>query len=119
MALLPYALTWTGLCSGLPMRLRQPLIYRRVRRLSTGPLFRSTCRTAPGRLLGDRTRPAKGAALAGTAEEGIEQALADRPDAAATCWATAAALFGLQLTGYIDWPWWWITAPLWAPLAVT
>ena len=37
---------------------------------------------------------------------------------ATACWATAAALFGLQLTGYIDWPWWWITAPLWAPLAV-
>lgn len=25
---------------------------------------------------------------------------------------------GLKLTGHIDWSWWWITAPLWGPLAV-
>jgi|AntDeeMinimDraft_6_1070357.scaffolds.fasta_scaffold59615_1 hypothetical protein len=24
----------------------------------------------------------------------------------------------LKLTETIDWSWWWITAPLWAPLAV-
>ena len=24
----------------------------------------------------------------------------------------------LQLTGVIAWSWWWVTAPLWAPLAV-
>ena len=23
----------------------------------------------------------------------------------------------LRLTHYIDWSWWWITAPLWGPLA--
>lgn len=23
---------------------------------------------------------------------------------------------GLKLTGYISWSWWWVTAPLWAPL---
>ncbi len=22
---------------------------------------------------------------------------------------------GLKLTGYIDWSWWWIFAPLWGP----
>lgn len=22
---------------------------------------------------------------------------------------------GLKLTGHIDWSWWWVTAPLWAP----
>ena len=22
---------------------------------------------------------------------------------------------GLKLTHYIDWSWWWVTAPLWAP----
>lgn len=22
----------------------------------------------------------------------------------------------LKLTGYIDWSWWWVTAPLWGPL---
>jgi hypothetical protein len=22
----------------------------------------------------------------------------------------------LKLTGYIDWSWWWITAPLWIPV---
>lgn len=25
---------------------------------------------------------------------------------------------GLKLTGYIDWSWWWVTAPLWAPLVL-
>jgi hypothetical protein len=24
---------------------------------------------------------------------------------------------GLKLTGYIDWSWWWVAAPLWIPLA--
>ena len=24
----------------------------------------------------------------------------------------------LKLTGHIDWSWWWVTAPLWMPLAV-
>ena len=24
----------------------------------------------------------------------------------------------LKLTGDIDWSWWWVTAPLWIPLAV-
>jgi len=24
----------------------------------------------------------------------------------------------LKLTGHIDWSWWWVTAPLWIPLAV-
>ena len=24
----------------------------------------------------------------------------------------------LQLTGVINWSWWWITAPLWGPLAL-
>lgn len=24
----------------------------------------------------------------------------------------------LKLTGYIGWSWWWVTAPLWGPLAV-
>lgn len=24
----------------------------------------------------------------------------------------------LKLLGHIDWSWWWVTAPLWAPLAV-
>lgn len=25
---------------------------------------------------------------------------------------------GLKLTGYIDWSWWWVTAPLWGGLVV-
>ena len=25
---------------------------------------------------------------------------------------------GLKLTGHIDWSWWWVTSPLWIPLAV-
>jgi len=24
----------------------------------------------------------------------------------------------LKLTGHIDWSWWWVTAPLWAPLVI-
>ena len=24
----------------------------------------------------------------------------------------------LKLTGYIDWSWWWVTAPLWIPCAI-
>lgn len=24
----------------------------------------------------------------------------------------------LKLTGYIDWSWWWVTAPLWGGLAI-
>lgn len=24
----------------------------------------------------------------------------------------------LKLTGYIDWSWWWVTAPIWLPAAV-
>ena len=33
-------------------------------------------------------------------------------------WAAAASLIALRLTGQIDWYWWWITAPLWAPIGV-
>ena len=25
---------------------------------------------------------------------------------------------GLKLTDYIDWSWWWVLAPLWAPAAI-
>lgn len=25
---------------------------------------------------------------------------------------------GLKLTGHITWSWWWVSSPLWAPLAV-
>lgn len=25
---------------------------------------------------------------------------------------------GLKLTGHITWSWWWVTAPLWGPLAI-
>lgn len=24
----------------------------------------------------------------------------------------------LKLTGFIDWSWWWVTAPLWIPFAL-
>lgn len=24
---------------------------------------------------------------------------------------------GLKLTHYVDWSWWWVTAPLWGPMA--
>lgn len=25
---------------------------------------------------------------------------------------------GLKLTGHIDWSWWWVLSPLWAPFAI-
>jgi len=25
---------------------------------------------------------------------------------------------GLKLTGYIDWSWWWVLAPIWIPAAI-
>ena len=25
---------------------------------------------------------------------------------------------GLKLTGYVSWSWWWVLAPIWAPLAI-
>lgn len=28
------------------------------------------------------------------------------------------AFLVLKLTHFIDWSWWWITAPLWAPIAI-
>jgi hypothetical protein len=30
----------------------------------------------------------------------------------------AIVFITLKLTGYIAWSWWWVLAPLWAPLAV-
>lgn len=30
----------------------------------------------------------------------------------------AILFIGLKLTGYITWPWLWVLAPLWIPLAV-
>jgi hypothetical protein len=36
----------------------------------------------------------------------------------AACWAAAAALIALRLAGRIDWPWWSVTSPLWAPIGV-
>ena len=34
------------------------------------------------------------------------------------CGATFIVFLVLRLTGYIGWSWWWVTAPLWIPLAV-
>lgn len=30
----------------------------------------------------------------------------------------AVLFIALKLTGYIAWSWWWVLAPLWAPLAL-
>lgn len=32
--------------------------------------------------------------------------------------ATFIVFLVLKLTGVIDWSWWWVTAPLWGPIAV-
>ena len=30
----------------------------------------------------------------------------------------AIVFITLKLTGYIDWSWWWVLAPLWIPIAI-
>lgn len=35
-----------------------------------------------------------------------------------TASALGVAFVVLKLCGVIDWSWWWVTAPFWAPLAV-
>lgn len=30
----------------------------------------------------------------------------------------AVLFIGLKLTGYIDWSWWWVLAPIWAGWAI-
>ena len=32
--------------------------------------------------------------------------------------ATFIVFLVMKLTGYIDWSWWWVTAPLWGALAL-
>ena len=31
----------------------------------------------------------------------------------------ALLFIGLKLTNYIDWSWWWVTAPLYVPVIIT
>ena len=33
--------------------------------------------------------------------------------------ALTVLFVGLKLTGYIDWSWWWVTAPIWGGASVT
>lgn len=33
-------------------------------------------------------------------------------------WLLGVLFVGLKLTGYIDWSWWWVTAPFWAPFGI-
>lgn len=30
--------------------------------------------------------------------------------------ACSVALIALRATGYVDWNWWWVLAPVWAPM---
>lgn len=34
------------------------------------------------------------------------------------CGLLTVLFIGLKLTHYIDWSWWWVLSPLWAPIAV-
>lgn len=34
------------------------------------------------------------------------------------CTLLAVLFVGLKLTNYIAWSWWWVTAPIWIPLAL-
>ena len=33
-------------------------------------------------------------------------------------WVLFIVFLVLKLTGYIDWSWWWVTAPLWGAIAI-
>ena len=35
------------------------------------------------------------------------------------CWAAVVVLTALQMSGWIDWPWVWVLAPLWLPLGLS
>src|SRR5689334_13571090 len=79
--------------------------------------LRPTCRTARFSNCGrTHERPAKGAALAGTGEKRISKRWLIDLMLTAACWAAAAALIALRLTDQIHWLWWWLIAPLWAPV---
>jgi hypothetical protein len=62
--------------------------------------------------------PAKGAALAGAPGEGMDGPTQIDAVLTAACWAVAAVLIALRLTGAVHWSWWWITAPVWLPIVV-
>lgn len=34
------------------------------------------------------------------------------------CGLLTVAFIVLRLTGYIDWDWWWVLAPLWVPILI-
>lgn len=34
------------------------------------------------------------------------------------CGLLTVAFIVLRLTGYIDWDWWWVLAPLWIPMLI-
>lgn len=34
------------------------------------------------------------------------------------CGLLTVAFIVLRLTGYIDWDWWWVLAPLWVPMLI-
>lgn len=34
------------------------------------------------------------------------------------CELLTVAFIVLRLTGYIDWDWWWVLAPLWVPILI-
>jgi hypothetical protein len=60
--------------------------------------------------------PAKGAALAGAGEKRMSKRWLIDLVLTAACWAAGAALIGLRPTDQVHWSWWWITAPLRAPI---
>lgn len=34
------------------------------------------------------------------------------------CGVLATVFITLKLTGYIDWSWWWVLAPIWIPVVI-
>lgn len=42
----------------------------------------------------------------------------DRSGGVGFCGLLTVAFIVLRLTGYIDWDWWWVLAPLWVPMIV-
>lgn len=47
-----------------------------------------------------------------------DQKVVVRDSGIGICGALFVLFVGLKLTGNIDWSWWWVSSPLWLPVAV-
>lgn len=47
-----------------------------------------------------------------------QKVVVEREGGVGFCGLLALIFITLKLTGYIDWSWWWVLAPIWIPLAI-